>query len=709
MFDILATPLDSDIAYKWIAVLFPVAKDGAATSPYGSAMAVFSGMLSFFGGLFLAWHVLQGIVLSATSGKVLGEKFHQIWAPLRVVLGFGMLIPISGGFSSVHLLLRDVVGVAAVQMGNAPIKAYIAAVTTPDQGKNVSIASMKGRFVFDYLLEKEICNAVQTGLTQSIWAQFWNTSIITAPDSGKAVGSTRYVYSYGSCGYVAFNTPSVPKDGILKGSEAQYVSFAQDRAKATDAMLGAIRKAINKEGLGNYFTNHDVREMKSDAILKEMREQNLVPANLAAIKDEQAAAWNKTVSESSARVYKFVMDNNGKLLTERINQYGFMAAGGFERALSKASSISVSLANGSPEVVDANMDDTYMKPFLAARDAVLSAPNLSDEAAGNGSMAATSKAQPLNSFLSFLAPGIAQMKAGQPSASGDPVGDMITFGHNMLGLWEGSLLFMMLAKGAAIYAEHLAYAGIFSVLNVATGGVSGAATYPELVVIARMIEFVQSWVSPALIIMLVVGVLHAYVLPMMPMIMVFVMGLSWLIMFLEASIAAVLWAFVFIRMDGQDFFDRNQSPGATLLFNLFLRPAIGMLAFIGGLILLPVVMNSLTILWDDSFNAQTTPDFTYLVQWLAGIVMYTWMQWHLTIRIFGLIPAIPDKVGHWMGFGNSGSTGEGQESAAAITAAIAAGQVGRNHMQRRPTQKQQKKDTSQDSRIKALEDKANGQ
>jgi hypothetical protein len=134
-------------------------------------------------------------------------------------------------------------------------------------------------------------------------------------------------------------------------------------------------------------------------------------------------------------------------------------------------------------------------------------------------------------------------------------------------------------------------------------------------------------------------------------------------------------------MDGQEMFDKNQAPGITLLFNLFLRPAISMLAFIGGLKLLPEVMNSLSILWDSSFNAQTEGGgllgLTSLIQWVVGLVMFTWMQWHLTMRIFGLIPTIADRVGHWMGFGQMHAYNDGHETTAAIGAAVAAGQVSR--------------------------------
>jgi len=683
MIDLLSTPVDTDIAYRWIGVLFPPTNPAGVSTPYGSAFAVFTGMLTFFGGLFLAWHVIQGIVLSAYSGKVLGERFHQIWAPLRVVLGFGLLVPVSGGFSSVHIFLRDVVGVAAVQMGNAPIKAYITSITEPTEGKNVTVVSVKGRFVFDYLLDKEICNAVHNGLTSGYWASFWSAATFTSvktPEAGYQKPLTRdVVYDYGGCGSLLFTVPAVPSDGLLAGAEGSYDNFVSVRKNATDEMLEKIRKTFKKEELGKYFANHDVREMETEAILKALRTEGLVPANLAEVKNSAAEEWNKKVAEASGQVYKFVMDKNGKALNDSITKYGFMAAGGFERALTKASSITVSLANGSPKIYEPSLSEEYLEPYLAAKAAVLSVPRLSDESKGDGSMAARDNTDPLSGFWSYMAPSIAAMKAGSASDSGDPIGDMISFGHNLLGIWEGALLVLAAMNVALNAADGGAAAVGQSFVGLFGGGVGQVVTKSLL----SAFEFAYGWLWPILTVILIVGILHAFVLPMLPMIMVFIMGISWLILFLEAAIAGVLWAFAFIRMDGQEMFDKNQAPGVTLLFNLFLRPAIGMLAFIGGLKLLPETMNSLSILWDDNFNAQTSPDWSSILQWVVGIVMYTWMQWHLSLRIFGLIPTIADRVGHWMGFGASHGYNDGQETTAAIGAAVAAGQVGRT-LQRRP-------------------------
>jgi hypothetical protein len=218
---------------------------------------------------------------------------------------------------------------------------------------------------------------------------------------------------------------------------------------------------------------------------------------------------------------------------------------------------------------------------------------------------------------------------------------------------------MMALGHSLLNTASLAIIGMTAAAVVA-GGSSNAAQQTGSVVF----DYLSSQLGWIIMTFIVVGFLYAFVLPMMPMIMVFIMGVSWLILFLEAAIAGVLWAFAFIRMDGQEFFDRNQAPGVTLLFNLLLRPALGMLAYCGLLLLQPVLLNSLALVWSEGFTIQTGGSLGGLVviwQFVALLVIYSYLQWQLTLRLTGLIPSIPDRVGHWMGMQMHGYN-DGQET-----------------------------------------------
>lgn len=663
MLDLFATPGDgkgNDIAFKWIEVLFNTGPE----SGFGQAFSVFTSMLGLLGGLFLGWHIVIGIVSSAYSGKVLGERYHQIWAPLRVVLGFGLLIPIAGGFSSVHYVLKEVVGRAAVNMGNAPIIAYIDHLAT--NGGDISVASMSGRQVVIDVIEREVCTTVRNAIYEnSYFGTGGQIPLPTEPTHMKLPGFLSSNWSYGWCGSIGFST-KVGDDGLAgsgEHKEDRFQAFHDKRNEATQSMINVIRSKIDvrkSEGakmsaLGEYFATKSYSDKPAGEIAAELEKAGVVSRQMAKTIEDEAAKWNKAVGAAASEVYKSASAENKDQLAKRIKEYGFMMAGSYERDISRISATTSSLANATPIKTTPNPGRSYYDAYIAAFNAVLATRALDNVALSeDGSVIASDGADTVTTLLSSVFPSADDMEI--KNMSGDPIGSMIAFGHFLLGLGVTAIIAMSVAMGVA-EGTGKSVAGL-----IGFGAVSGIANY------------LGQWITYLIMIFLVVGMLHAYVLPMIPMIMVFVMGVSWLIMFLEAAIAGVLWAFAFIRMDGNEFFDRNQAPGVTLIFNLFLRPAIGMLAFIGGLLLLPVLLLSLNIVWGQAFYAQTgSMGLLFFIQYAVKIIMLCWMQWHLTLRLFGLIPTIADRVGHWMGFSGGHGYNDGQETHAAAGAMVAAG------------------------------------
>lgn len=673
--DLLAVPADTDLAWQWINVVFPAGADSA----YAAAFATFSGTLAFLGSLFLAFHVMTGIVSSAYSGKVLGDRYHQIYAPLRVALGFGMLVPIGDGYSAVHYLLQNVIGVAAVNLGNAPIVAYVDSIAL--RGGSVGIPSTQGRTVAREFVYKELCRQVYNEYASH---RFWSKSIPSPSGTVKdrpsdswwgsdPSGQKVVVWDYGQCGAISFSMGDASTTG-------QRAAFYNQRLQITQATKQQISGFINSFNLGEYFAKYDIPEGDTSIVDELISKGYSLPEIRGAFR-AAVSNWNNQVGSAASTV--FADENQAALgqLRDQVLNYGFMAAGSFERSLSRVSGLAMQLANESPGTTQYSVPDEIATRFKAASDVISNTSrrqaNSEDGGSGSSDLDATASGSALLAdTFSFL-----ENDPFNEDFDEDPIGSMISFGHYCLAAFQAFLI-GKLAFAAIDGAMDGSIAGIAAGLTGVKGAISGVVS-----------EFL-SLAGYAMVILLIVGVLHAYVIPMLPFIMVFVMGISWLILFLEAAIAGILWAFAFIRMDGQEFFDKNQSPGVTLLFNLLLRPAIGMLAFIGGILLLPVLLNGLRLLWDGSWENQTSGggfEWGYLIGLLANWVMFTWMQWHLTLRLYGLIPTIADRVGHWMGFGNNHGYDDGQGTTAAVGAMVAAGTafgkvpMGSQGKQRRPT------------------------
>lgn len=180
--DLLKEPSQHDIAWSWVKVILP----GDTSTAYGQAFASFSAALILYGTFFLAWNVVAGIVHSAYTGKVLGEKWHQIWAPLRVIVGFGLLVTIPAtGFSSIHYIVRDGFARVGVNLGNMVWAPYVDSVA--NHQVPILPASSGGSAVVVNVLEHEICAAVynQAG---DMWG--WNAPSPTTRASGSGITFT---------------------------------------------------------------------------------------------------------------------------------------------------------------------------------------------------------------------------------------------------------------------------------------------------------------------------------------------------------------------------------------------------------------------------------------------------------------------------------------------------------------------------------------
>ncbi|MBY3151219.1 DotA/TraY family protein [Rhizobium laguerreae] len=696
MIDLLADPKCTDIAWSWILVLFGTEGTsctivGAANtnSPYANAFAVLTSALAFLGSLFMAFHVVVGIVSSAKDGKVLGERWHQIWAPLRIVFGFGLLIPVGGGFSSIHYILRDAVGVAAVQLGNGVINTYVATAFKDAAASTARVATLAGKDYADKFFEKEVCAGVISTATSSMFTIFPYEA--ASPAKGEPVSfadkltsagsATGFTWNYGDCGVLSLKDMTVDKidngffstsdenNGILSADMAGRLleTFNKERYAATEKLFNSIKGlAGTNDGTTGYQklgkaidVNLDSVESSSAAMIRKFRTDGTVPVGIQDKLDAAAAQWDKDVSDAASKIFQSMTDGARSGALNHLPDYGFMVAGGYERSLSALSGMISGISNTTMGGTVPDFDEDTSKKVNFAKSVMVSSRAVDNP--GDGSSSADGNSDAATGILASIIPSnLYNMYNAKVSA--DPVGDMIMFGNNLLALATYSLLALGAVKvGAAVAGGNF--------LASASGLGAGLGV---------LVDYLSNWISWLITIMILVGLMHSFVLPMLPMIMIFTMGVSWLIMFLEGAVAGVLWAFVFIRMDGQEFFDQKQSPGVGLLFNLLLRPALGMLAFCGMLVLLPALLNALNQVWLTAFSLQSGNHGLSVValwQWVAQLVMFCWMQWTLTLRITGLIPTIADRVGHWMGISSTSGYGDSQETTAHVGAMIAASQA----------------------------------
>ena len=108
------SPESSDIAQAWISYLFT----GTALPSYYTNMAnavpasmglqgalitvlaFYSDAILIIAAMILFYHLTAMVVETAHHGVVMGKRANQIWAPIRLVVAVGLLVPINSGLNS---------------------------------------------------------------------------------------------------------------------------------------------------------------------------------------------------------------------------------------------------------------------------------------------------------------------------------------------------------------------------------------------------------------------------------------------------------------------------------------------------------------------------------------------------------------------------------------------------------------------------------
>ncbi|MCX7118048.1 MAG: type IVB secretion system protein DotA [Legionellales bacterium] len=222
------------------------------------------------------------------------------------------------------------------------------------------------------------------------------------------------------------------------------------------------------------------------------------------------------------------------------------------------------------------------------------------------------------------------------------------------------------------FAASMWVAAIPAVLIVAVIPVIGVVAGPILMFLLPLLTV---WLS----IMMSVGFILAYYVPLLPY-MLFTFGaIAWLMTVIEAMVAGPIVALGITHPEGHETLGKGEHA-VMILMNVFLRPTLMIIGFIASISLSYVgvwVLNSGFSTAIAFINTGTIPLVPYnlwsiqtdtggYVSW-AGIygyffciLIYTWTYWTIVEKAFTLIAVLPDKVLRWVGGQHEGA---GQESA----------------------------------------------
>lgn len=665
---------------------------GAGTDPFASMLAIINAGALTIGGLLAAYTLVAGTMQTAHDGEMLGKKWSSMWLPIRTVLGIGLVVPTSSGYCVAQFLvmwlavqgvgLADKVWTAFAKDGLSQLVASASAPSPKVQ--EFAIAALKMRTcmsTYDALNKLPSTQTITGGTVSSSTDftshAFWTNGSTTkgtkygTTDQPDACGTVSRVMSEYELSSIAGNAIKGAGAGAVIGGVIGGVGGAfaggvgavpgAAGGAALGAKLGGLIGALftsasdPNAGLMPIVTAHDtgyktlMADLKpvADAIAQQSIPNGGAAPDLAAQGPVFDAAVQKYITAVQTAANGANADKMASLQTNAGAGGWIMAGSWFARVATIINGINQAVnmvpnADYNKQLVegDQSATSTAMKNSMASVDKFYrSGTDIGSANAWRSSMGIEQEANSMP-MQKKMEESMFAKKIVESMSSLDITRLQNDTRHPLITLQE---------LGTSMMTS----------MALATAGLAGLSLIPG---------GVGSLIAPLIGLVVFAGISASAVLaiytPMMPFLIFLGAAFGWVLLVVEAMVAAPLWAIMHLSPAGDDMMGSARN-GYSLLLSLMLRPALIVVGFGASILVVYPLGMFLNLVFFNTFimSAANGGNFFTAFMLIAGTVVYAAVLMSLLHKAFALTHKIPDELLKWFG-GAGASLGQSSEQMA---------------------------------------------
>ena len=605
---------------------------GGGADPLASSLGKLNELLLFVGGVLLAYTLVAGTMQTAHDGEVLGKRWSSMWVPIRTSLGIAAIVPIINGYAVIQVIVMWLV-LQGVGGANLIWNAYASTTNSSNQALNsVDVKGIDG-FSQD-LLKTLVCaktTEAQLNLQRGDGTSVGNLNYqgyTVATQTPTSTGGARWTSDgFGETGCGGYEPPPAPRLTSASGyaSDVDNINQAHIRATQTlvsrlDPMARAIAYSKEENGGGQTFAQ----------IASSYKMQTYI--------DE----YKKTVLTASANSAQ----NQARIEAAKANivKDGWISAGAWYVEWARLNAQIRAQVGNIPKYVpmvgtafnSTGFQDAMTLNLNSKLNAVLKAQNY----ASTWGVEAQNKEALERAATATSGDGVAAMiwekvtRVAFPQSAN--AADSNILRAFVMGSGNNSVSKDPILVAEGLGSEVMAGAGGLMILSAAAGGLWAKA-------VADISLLALSLGMP----LMVFGLMLAYYIPFLPFVIWFGGVIGWLVMVVEALVAAPMWAVSHLYPDGDGVVGRG-GQGYSLVLSLTLRPALMIVGLAAAMsIMLPVGYFFHTLFMPAFELAQGGAIGFFGI--FAGIAIYTTLLVNIVSKVVSLMHVIPDQLLRWMG------------------------------------------------------------
>lgn len=675
-----ATP-NEDAVYIFLQQTIGLTNFFNTANPIGFSSGVstaFHHMLSFYSTammiiavIIVVYYVITVVGESAQTGTPFGKRFNGLWAPVRLVLALGLLVPLGSGLNAAQYLTLQTAKLGSSLASNA----WGEFSKSLKDSKNFKIPTNPIGItpIAKQIFMIEVCiatNNQQNEKNPALQMQFRrddkDSEDITTTYYDAANGvptnnetTTKFFSLYGgrrigspgagfSCGEIRMNRLD------KNGANADYAKSIEKTEAAYDKAIMSLHDKLEPEAVK--FAAYTVATKATDRPspgpgIDSLPTAKSIRAIVQKVDKELATEIYGTEDEFAQAMVKAVTDK-----TEKMSKFGWGNAATYYMSLAFAGQKIQNIVNqASPTIVTPITAADSVKAAKYGAEAdwfqkfIWQTGNqgVSSAAADELAVALTSADKIIKSddFPDTDAPDFPGRKYITSSYSDD------------------SVFIRMVKKIFSISAMQRLYegtaAGVFPMIlltNIGTEIIQKAMIAFGAGMIASMIPVAGTAISSMIFLFGFIGIgigfVLAYLLPFMPFIYFFFAVVEWVMSIIEGLIGAPLWALAHLRIEGEGMPGPGAMNGYIILLGIILRPILivfGLIAsyliFNSGAYFLNLIFGGSAVVIQDGIELSP-------LAFVAYLVIYTVICYNLGLVCFKMIDTIPQQSMRWLGQSN---------------------------------------------------------
>lgn len=583
-----------------------------------------------------------------------------MWIPLRASASLAMTAPVISGYCAVQLII---LWVAAQGVGLADMAWSAAAsklesnggfVVSPSAGKDAYALNKQLYLSLVCMVSKNIeieKNKLTPGMVNP--ASKVEPIIVGNLNQNGGVASslaTKFAIYFGD----KTSDNSTQVCGGFEWNSFDKLGADLEAATANGTNLSSLMTTTaHVSTMGN-----DVINAQRNAIINSMN--MMLPFVVASVNsnkppdfqmlDDASQNYMNVMANSVQGMKTFLSNENMNGFSADLSKDGWAAAGSYYIKINHLNAAANNIINSAPDGITVSIDnlvDANTAMQLKQANAYLTQFDANQRTGADHQVAIMN-----NGVFSHVTNAIGFGKADEGSSfqawvieqmagNGDPMTRMQNIGHGLIDSGE-----MLLA----------AYVAVDVVTNVATDGMVSKLKTVKNNVSSEKSGALGGFFSSLFWLLMAIGVLLAFVVPMIPYILMLFSVMSWFTSIFIAMIAAPLWAVSHATPDGHEAFGAGER-GYILLMSVTLRPVLTVIAMFGSMAILYAIDMIFNIGYSAAMDGAQANSTTGVVGFVVALIMYCVISLSIVYASYRLVQSTPDAILKWIGGSDDDSIG----------------------------------------------------